>query len=34
MRNKGFGKMSKAWGLAPIVVIDILFSLKFAAILE
>ncbi len=26
--------MSNAWVLAPIVVIDILFSLKFAAILE
>jgi hypothetical protein len=26
--------MSNAWVLAPVVVIDILFSLKFAAILE
>jgi hypothetical protein len=26
--------MSNAWVLAPIFVIDVLFSLKFAAILE
>ncbi len=34
MRNKGVGKMSNAWVLATIVVIAVLFSLKFAAILE
>jgi hypothetical protein len=34
MRNKGGREDVNAWVLAPIVVIDVLFSLKFAAILE
>jgi hypothetical protein len=34
MRTKGVWKVSTAWILAPIVVIDVLFVFNLAAILE
>jgi hypothetical protein len=34
MRTKGVWKMSNAWILAPIVVIDVYFYFNLAAILE